>query len=121
MPLSSTNLVSRNIFLVLDAFDSNGNETCGYKIGYEYSSNTFFSWSGGVSPKSRKLGIASALMKRQHKEALDLGYQYVRTHTKNKYREMLVLNIRSGFDVTGVYKSLQEAQQGIILEKKLSE
>jgi GNAT superfamily N-acetyltransferase len=92
---------------------------CGYKAGFEYSSNTFFSWSGGVIPDCRKHGLGSTLIAKQHQAAKELGYSYVRTHTKNKYREMLILNIKSGFEITGVYKSLQESHQGIILEKVL--
>ena len=96
-----------------------GSLPCAYKIGFEFSSNTFFSWSGGVLPIHRKRGLARLLMAQQHQVAKNMGYSSVRTHTKNKYREMLILNIKAGFDVTGIYKSLQEAQQGIILEKML--
>lgn len=94
-----------------------GERACGYKIGFEYSSNTFFSRSGGVIPDCRKCGVGSALITKQHQVAKELGYSYVRTHTKNKYREMLILNLRAGFEVTGIYKSLQESHQGIIFEK----
>ncbi|HEX8550624.1 MAG TPA: GNAT family N-acetyltransferase [Abditibacteriaceae bacterium] len=113
----SSELDGKKNLLVLVAFQDD--RPCGYKIGYEYSSNTFYSWSGGVLPDCRKCGLGSALIAKQHQVAKDLGYSYVRTHTKNKYRDMLILNIKSGFDVTGVYKSLQEAHQGIILEKAL--
>lgn len=98
---------------------SRGGTECGYKIGFEESPKVFFSWSGGVLPAFRKQGIATRLMAQQHQVARSLGYSYVRTHTKNKYREMLVLNIKSGFDVTGVYKNLGSEQHGIILEKSL--
>lgn len=113
----STELGSKKNLLVLVAFQAE--RPCGYKIGFEYSSNTFFSWSGGVLPDCRKRGLGSALIAKQHRVAKELGYSYVRTHTKNKYREMLILNLRSGFEITGVYKNLQEAHQGIILEKAL--
>jgi GNAT superfamily N-acetyltransferase len=120
-PLTGDDFVSelkgKKNLLVLVAFQDS--RPCAYKIGFEYSSNTFFSWSGGVKPDCRKHGLASALIAKQHQIAKELGYSYVRTHTKNKYRDMLILNIRLGFDVTGVYKSLQEIHQGIILEKAL--
>ena len=48
-----------------------------------------------------------------------MGFAYVRTSTKNKYREMLLLNIKAGFDVVGVQKKLKEAEQSILLEKAL--
>ena len=110
-------LEGKKNLLVLVAFQDS--RPWGYKIGFEYSSNTFFSWSGGVLLNCRKHGLGSALIAKQHQVAKELGYSYVRTHTKNKYPEMLILNIKSGFEVTGVYKSLQEAHQGIILEKAL--
>lgn len=94
---------------------------CGYKVGYEYASDTdyFYSWIGGVSPQYRRNGIASKLMLEQHRVAKEQGFKFVQTKTKNKYREMLVLNIKHGFDVTGVYKKLKEEKHGIILEKQL--
>lgn len=113
----SAELGGKKNLLVLVAFQDT--QPCGYKIGFEYSSNTFFSWSGGVLPDCRKCGLGGALIAKQHQVAKELGYSYVRTHTKNKYREMLILNIKSGFEVTGIYKSIQEAHQGIILEKAL--
>jgi len=94
-----------------------GEELCGYKLGFEYYSDIFFSMTGGVVPGYRRKGVATALMERQHHLAREAGYFYVRTHTKNKYRDMLLLNIKSGFQITGVYKSLKEAHQGIVLEK----
>lgn len=106
----------KNLSLAI-AFDA---ETpCGYKLGYEYSREIFFSLSGGVVPLYRRKGIATALMLRQHEELKKMGYSFVRTHTKNKYKDMLILNIKNGFEVTGVYKSLREKLPGIILEKEL--
>ena len=113
----SVELDGKKNLLVLVAFQDG--RPCGYKIGYEYSSNTFFSWSGGVLPDCRKRGLGSALIVEQHRIAKEFGFSYVRTHTKNKYREMLILNLKHGFEVTGVYKSLQENHHGIILEKAL--
>lgn len=113
----SAELDGKNNLVVLVVFQDD--RPCGYKIGFEYSSDTFFSWSGGVLPDYRKCGLGKALIEKQHQVAKELGYSYVRTHTKNKYREMLILNIKAGFDITGVYKSLQETDLGIILEKAL--
>lgn len=98
-----------------------GGVACGFKVGYEYASDTdyFYSWIGGVSPNYRRSGIASRLMLEQHRIAKVLGFKYVQTKTKNKYREMLLLNIKHGFDVTGVYQKLKEEKHGIILEKQL--
>lgn len=115
----ATELRGKRNLLVLVA--AQGGTICGYKIGFEHASNVFFSWSGCVLPEFRRQGVASRLMAEQHRIAKNLGYSYVRTHTKNKYRGMLVLNIKSGFDVTGVYKNMSEKMHGIILEKSLEQ
>jgi len=105
--------------LISIAYDSA--KPVGFKIGYEYHSDHeyFYSWNGGVLPAYRRRGIARRLMLQQHEFAKKHGYKYIRTHTKNKYRSMLLFNIAEGFDVTGVYKKLREESHGIILEKKL--
>jgi len=92
---------------------------CGYKVGFQHSPEIFYSWIGGVHPDFRGQGVATFLMQEQHRILKETGYSYVRTHTKNKYRDMLILNIKSGFQVTGTYKKLCEVELGIILEKKL--
>jgi hypothetical protein len=47
------------------------------------------------------------------------GYEVVRTHTKNKWRSMLILNLRHGFDVIGTYTD-NRGEPKIILEKRLN-
>ncbi len=90
----------------------------GFKMGYSLNNEQFYSWLGGVAAGYRKQGIASALMERQHRYLKEQGYAFVRTHTKNKWRSMLLLNIRSGFDVIGTYTD-KEGEPKIILEKQL--
>ena len=97
-----------------------GTSPAGYKIGYEFSPDVFYSFSGGVVPEYRHQGIARALLGEQHRIARELGYPVVRTHTKNKYRDMLILNIKSGFDVTGVNHKSGDKFHTIILEKVLA-
>lgn len=92
---------------------------CGYKVGYRHSKEVFYSWIGGVIPAQRRQGIATLLLNKQHTLAKQLGFSYVRTATKNRYRDMLILNIKSGFNVTGVQLKLGEVEQAILLEKKL--
>jgi len=94
--------------------------SCGFKVGYEMSDRLFYSWIGGVIPEYRRLGIARKMMDKQHALVFNLGYEVVRTHTENKYREMLLLNIRSGFDVVGVINDLQRSKSTIVLDKILA-
>jgi GNAT superfamily N-acetyltransferase len=75
----------------------------GYKIGHERKPKHFYSWLGGVDPDFRGQGIAKELMQRQHAWCKDHGYIAIRTQTKNKWRSMLLLNIKAGFDIIGTY------------------
>ncbi|CAN7263375.1 GNAT family N-acetyltransferase [Rossellomorea sp. LjRoot5] len=90
----------------------------GYKIGYELDPDTFYSWLGGVDPEYRKQGIAAELMKRQHQTLKERGYTVVQTKTMNKWRSMLILNIKNGFDVIDTCTD-EKGLHKIILEKKL--
>ncbi|KPL57988.1 hypothetical protein AM506_19265 [Rossellomorea vietnamensis] len=90
----------------------------GYKIGYELDRYIFYSWLGGVDPEYRKQGIAEELMKRQHQTLKEHGYTVVQTKTMNRWRSMLILNIKNGFDVIDTYTDAKGLHK-IILEKKL--
>ncbi|MBN8191954.1 GNAT family N-acetyltransferase [Bacillus sp. NTK074B] len=90
----------------------------GYKIGYQLDTHTFYSWLGGVDPNYRKQGIAAELMKQQHQTLKELGFKVVQTKTMNKWRSMLILNIKNGFDVIDTYTN-EKGLHKIILEKKL--
>lgn len=103
--------------LILIAYD--GNKPVGYKIGFELSSRLFYSWIGGVHPDYRGKGLAKQLMEKQHSLVPSFGHSCIRTYTENKYKEMLILNLKSGFNVIGVYKSDHDDKQTIMLEKML--
>jgi GNAT superfamily N-acetyltransferase len=90
----------------------------GYKLGYRESPDTFYSWLGGVLPDYRGQGKAAQMMAAQHQWCAQRGYRYVRTKTMNRWRAMLLLNIRSGFDVIGTYTG-RDGVVKIILEKTL--
>lgn len=90
----------------------------GFKIGYKYSSDTFYSWLGGVHTDYRGNGIASELMRRQHALIKSLGYINVRTISRNIKREMLILNIKFGFNVIETFVS-EKGKHKIVLEKEL--
>ncbi|MBT2681759.1 GNAT family N-acetyltransferase [Bacillus sp. ISL-35] len=95
-----------------------GTKLVGYKIGYELKNDKFYSWLGGVNPAYRGYGIASALMKRQHQYLMERGYRVVQTKTMNKWRAMLILNLKNGFDVIDTYID-EKGLHKIKLEKQL--
>jgi hypothetical protein len=56
-------------------------------------------------------------MRRQHDWCRQNGYRTIRTHTYNQWRSMLILNIRSGFDIIGTLSGKRGLT--IVLEKTL--
>lgn len=109
-------LAARPRFLILLASDEA--RVVGYKIGYEERGKEFYSWLGGVDSSYRGQGIASQLMARQHAWCREQGYTVVSTRTKNKWRNMLILNLRHGFDIIGTYTD-DQGEPKIILTKTL--
>lgn len=95
-----------------------GNRVVGFKMGHELDGNKFYSWLGAVEPAYRQHRIASKLMEEQHGYLLTRGYEVVQTKTMNKWRGMLILNIKYGFDVIETYTD-ENGLHKIILEKSL--
>ena len=92
-------------------------QVVGCKLGHERKPGHFYSWLGCVSPAYQRQGIAAELMRQQHDWCRQNGYHTIRTQTYNQWREMLVLNIRSGFDIVGTVQGKRGLT--IVLEKKL--
>ncbi|GAB3916581.1 GNAT family N-acetyltransferase [Larkinella terrae] len=106
---------NRNLLTIL-ALDNQA--VVGYKMGYQRKPGHFYSWLGCVSPDYRRQGIAGEFMNRQHDWCRSNGFHTVRTHTRNQWRDMLILNIRSGFDIIGTIASA-DSHTTIVLEKRL--
>ncbi|MCM3734401.1 GNAT family N-acetyltransferase [Bacillus cytotoxicus] len=102
--------------LVITAMD--GIKVVGYKIGYAIDNSKFYSWLGGVDADYRKRGVASMLMEKQHQYLKEHDYNIVQTKTMNKWRSMLILNIKNGFDIIDTYTD-EKGLHKIILEKDL--
>ncbi|MFF3102742.1 GNAT family N-acetyltransferase [Viridibacillus arvi] len=90
----------------------------GFKLGYEIEEGKFYSWLGGVDTDFRGQGVASHLMKLQHKVLQESGYKKIRTIGRNHRRAMLILNIKHGFNVIETFIS-KKGTHKIILEKNL--
>lgn len=91
----------------------------GFKIGYPYNDNTFYSWVGGVHPKFRKQGIAKQLAKIQEDYAKNKGFSTLRTKSMNQFKPMMILNLKNGFDITSIYTNTK-GQTKIVFEKNIS-
>ncbi|WP_253701924.1 GNAT family N-acetyltransferase [Bacillus sp. FJAT-27445] len=95
-----------------------GQMVVGYKIGYKLEPTKFYSWIGGVNPEYRNHGIAATLMDQQHSYLKEHGYSSIQTKTMNKWRSMLILNIKNGFDIVETCID-NNGRHKIILEKNL--
>ncbi|MFS0644399.1 GNAT family N-acetyltransferase [Siminovitchia sp. 179-K 8D1 HS] len=116
----SANLVkqmeSRPGLLMIVAMERD--KVIGFKIGYKVNDEEFYSWLGGVDESYRGNGIATKLMEIQHHYLSENRFRVVQTKTKNKWRNMLILNIKNGFVVIGTYTD-ERGEPKIILQKKL--
>lgn len=100
MPLNKEKVNGKGACIVTYAIKDHA--ILGYKIGYPENDKRFYSWLGCVSPAARGKGVGRSLMDAQHQYCRKAGFTHVTTKTMNKWRNMLLLNIKSGFDVTGV-------------------
>ncbi len=89
----------------------------GCKLGYEREPGLFYSWLGCVDAQFRGQGIAAELMRQQHDWCRAQRYKVIQTKTYNQWRSMLLLNIRSGFDIIGTEPGRYGLK--IVLEKPL--
>jgi len=100
-----------------------GGQAAGYKLGYELDEIKFYSWVGGVLPEFRGLGLAAKLMGAQHVWAKAKGYKIIETKSQNKFRHMIGLNLKFGFDITGCNwddSGTGNKEMKVIMEKRLS-
>lgn len=109
-------LRNHNGFYLQCAFDVS--KLVGFKLGYQHDDETFYSWLGAVDPTYRGLGVASALMKDQHDWCQKQGFIKIQTKTKNNWRDMIILNLRNGFNIVGSYTD-EKGEPKLILEKIL--
>ena len=93
-------------------------ECVGFKAGFRESSTLFESWRGGVSASWRGRGIAKMLMTLQHEWVEANGFKRIRTVTHSNNQPMLILNLKSGFEIVGTLID-QNKRFKIILEKRL--
>lgn len=95
-------------------------EVIAFKAGYERKTGHFYSWLGGASPEWRGKGIGTTLMIKQHEWCKKENYLTIQTKTMNKWKNMLILNLKHGFDIIGTYMQA-DGKLKIILEKNLKD
>jgi ribosomal protein S18 acetylase RimI-like enzyme len=92
----------------------------GYKVGYRDKPKVFYSYSGGVLKDYRGQGIARRLQALQHGMIKSRGYTSVYYNTFNKFRNMLLFGLDTGFVPMGV-EFRAEGEVSIKLTKDLTQ
>jgi len=92
----------------------------GYKIGFQDKPGYFESWIGGVDPKYRRKGVASALINAQHDWCRNAGFRIVSTINEGDNRAMLIANLRAGFEICGTFWDRRSILK-VMLQKFLQE
>ena len=104
---------NENVYSIIAYIDD---KPIGFKVGYYYSDDTFYSWVGGILPDYRKKGIATKLAELQEQYAKSAGYSKLRTKSMNQYKSMMILNLKRGFDIVKFYTN-EKGQTKIVFEK----
>jgi len=90
----------------------------GFKVGYERE-GAFYSWMGGVLPQFRQQGIGDRLAARQEQWARQEGYSRVTIKTRRKYKAMLGLLQKRGYQILRTVSQHPVEETRIWLEKLL--
>lgn len=103
--------------LILSVYEEN--KMVGFKIGYALNAETYYSWIGAIRRDYRGLGLASELMKTQHKWSYEQGFRQIETKSRNQFTDMLRLDLKFGFQITAVEQD-SDGRNKIIMKKALT-
>lgn len=91
----------------------------GFKVGYTWDAQTFYSWMGAVIPECRNQGVFRALTAYQERWAKEEGFKFIRLKTRNIHKRMLIFALSSGYDVVDFEPRDSLPQHRIMLQKLL--
>lgn len=95
-----------------------GSYPVAFKLGYDLSPKVFYSWQGGVAPFHRGVGLAQDLMSEMIRCCQTQAYTKIVTKSMNKFSPMISLNLKNGFQITGVEPSGEDLK--ILMELQLA-
>ena len=96
-----------------------GPDAAGFFIGMELKPSVFFAWLVGVMPDSRRMGIASQLMRAAGDWARDHGYRSIRFECTNRHRGMMHFGIAENYDIIGIRWDGDRGENLLIFEQPL--
>ncbi|WP_369678983.1 GNAT family N-acetyltransferase [Cedecea sp. NFIX57] len=91
----------------------------GFKLGYALGETEFYSWLGGVLPEFRRDGVAQALLAAQEKWAMEQGYRMITVKTRNKFRGMLMMLLKNGYQLMDIEQKGDPDDYRLLLRKSL--
>ncbi|VEB97895.1 Glutathione transferase fosA [Cedecea lapagei] len=91
----------------------------GFKLGYALGETEFYSWLGGVLPEYRRDGVAQALLAAQEKWAVEQGYRTLTVKTRNKFRGMLIMLLKNGYQIVETERKGTPSEYRLRLQKSL--
>ncbi|WP_462156788.1 GNAT family N-acetyltransferase [Pseudoalteromonas sp. GB56] len=71
-----------------------------FKLGYAKSTDTFYSWLGGVVPDHRGQGLAKQLLHKQEQWALENGFNCIEVKSMLRFDAMLTMLRSQGYTQT---------------------
>jgi GNAT superfamily N-acetyltransferase len=74
----------------------------GFKVGYRFAPGIYYSWTGGVLNEYRRHGLARRMQDWQHAFARSRGYRSVFFNTFNRFRNMMLFGLDTGFVPVGI-------------------
>ena len=92
----------------------------GYKVGYQLTEDTFYSWLGSAIPEHRKHGVSTLLLDFQEKWVWNSGYKQIKVKSMNRFPGMLNLLISNGYEIVGVDESVCGSEGKIVFLKRLA-
>ena len=97
---------------------SKNGQLVGYKIGFATTNDRFESWRGAIAEQARRQGVAAELMRLQHAHCLKNGFRTIETVTNADNRPMLILNLKSGFNIVRTFSNHKQVLK-VCFEKAL--
>ncbi|MCB0392559.1 MAG: GNAT family N-acetyltransferase [Bdellovibrionales bacterium] len=107
-----------NRVCLIKVMSADQKQVVGFKLGYAVSPRTFYSWLGGVAPTFRGQGLARETIVHLTKWCQKNGYEKITTKSMNKFKPMMILNLKMGFDIVGTEVD-QDGKDQVLFEKKL--
>ncbi|GGZ26574.1 N-acetyltransferase [Echinicola pacifica] len=96
-----------------------GGKLIGFKVGYEWSANEFYSWMVAVVPGFRNNGVANALSEVQEAWCKTSRYDALVFKTRNRQVDMICYALRQGFKMVEVDYRSNWDEARLTLKKRL--